>query len=119
MIPESSIRIVRGTDISLRFTMMNVTAITGWAVTWTLKKLSQGSLGSALISKTVGSGVALTDTTNGIITVTIEDSDTDSLVLNSDLDNEESYLWDLKRTDAGSETVLARGDLVLLRPITA
>lgn len=111
---KQTISIVRDQDLSLRFTMDEVTSIASWAVTFSVKlRSATGTLGSALVTKTVGSGVTLTDTTNGIITVTLADTDTSSLTLTEALSAGERYVWDLKRTDAGSEVVLARGDLVL------
>lgn len=54
----------------------NVVNITGATITW---QLSQNIDSSALITKTVGSGIALSDPVNGQFTITLEPADTASL----------------------------------------
>lgn len=77
--------------------------ITGWAVTYNLRT---SKTASATISKTVGSGITLTTPASGILTVTLSASDTSALT-------ERTYVQGLKRTDSGSETVLAEGQVVV------
>ena len=50
--------------------------ITAATITW---QLSQNVNSAALITKTVGSGIALSDPTNGQFTVTLDPADTASL----------------------------------------
>lgn len=115
MLPDQLIRLVRGQDVSLRFTMDATQSVSGWTVSFTAKLKS--SL-ATVISKTTSSGITLTDTTRGIITVALAASNTSSLELTELLSEGDAYLWDLKRTDSGSETVLARGELELVRNVT-
>ena len=116
MAPEPQlIRVVRGQDLSLRFTMDATQSVSGWTVGFTAKPKS--SLATVL-SKTTSSGITLTDTTRGVITVTIAAADTSSLELTENLSEGDTYLWDLARTDSGSKTVLARGELELVRDVT-
>jgi hypothetical protein len=91
-------------------------SIASWSVTFQVKKKLGGT---SVISKTVGSGVALTDTGRGIITVSLAKADTSSLTLTSALADGEGYVWNLKRTDSGSNVVLARGELILEEEVTA
>ena len=53
-----------------------VVDITGATITW---ELSLNVDSAALISKTVGSGITLSDPTNGVFTITLDPTDTDSL----------------------------------------
>lgn len=117
--PDQTICLVRDDDASLVFGMDDVQDITGWAVSFVVRlRDANGDLGAtAIINKSVGSGVALTDTTNGVITVTLADTDTSSVMLTEDLDTGASYRWSLRRTDAGSETTLARGEFILLQEV--
>ena len=115
-LPDQEIRFVRAQDIALRFTLDRPRSVSGWAVSFTVKQ----KVGlNTVISKTVGSGVALTDTTRGVITVTLSASDTSALEISDNLSEGESYHYDLKRTDSGYKTVLAKGAFVLDRQATA
>lgn len=73
--------------------------ITGWTLSWTL---AASSSGAALITV---AGV-ITNAAGGVLTVTVPDtpSGTDAL-------SDGMYWHELKRTDAGSETVLAWGTI--------
>jgi hypothetical protein len=116
MPPEQLIRIIRGQDLSLRFTMDRPRSVSGWSVSFTLKKKLAGT---TVLSKTVGSGVTLTDAGRGVITVSLAKSDLSSATLTTALADGEGYVWDLKRTDSGSNVVLARGELILEEEVTA
>lgn len=114
---EQDICMVRDQDIDLRFSMMSVPSggISGWTIGFTVKKRVDGA---TVFSKTTSSGIEITDPDNGIITVTVADTDTSAATLSEDLDAGERYVWDLKRTDAGSEVVMARGDFILEYNVT-
>lgn len=113
-----------GEDKSLRITVYTSTAtadtieagtataenITGWALSWMLKrKLSDADVDAAL-TKTTVSGIALTTPASGLCTVTVADTDTDAL-------SPGTYVHELKRTDAGNEAVLVQGTVELLRAV--
>jgi hypothetical protein len=104
---EQPLRFVRGQDLSLRWTMDRKRAVTGWTVVWTLRKRVGKTV---VLTKTA----ALTDTTYGVFTVTLAEADTLAVSPSDELDAGEGYVWDLKRTDSGSNVVLARGTLDLL-----
>lgn len=104
-----------GEDKSLVFTIYQsneTTAqdITGWALSYRLKRSPADADGDAVLTKTTGSGIALTTPLSGICTVTIEDTDTDSL-------DPRTYFHELKRTNAGNETVLTTGSVLLQQAI--
>jgi len=84
--------------------------ITSWALSWMLKSQLSDVDGSALLTKTTVSGIALTTPGSGICTITVADTDTDALTPGR-------LYHELKRTDAGSETVLAHGRCVLRRGV--
>lgn len=81
--------------------MRKVQDITGWHFEWLLK---QSPGGDTVLSKTP----SISDAANGEISVSIADTDTDAL-------SAKKYYYVLRRTDAGSETVLAYGDCYLRR----
>jgi hypothetical protein len=96
-----------GEDKSLIFTIYQsngTTAqdITGWSLEWVLK--ADYDTSTALLTKTTGgSGIALTTPVSGICTVTVDDTDTDSILPGR------SYVHVLKRTDSGNESILTYG----------
>jgi hypothetical protein len=104
-----------GEDKSLTWTIYQsdgTTAqdVTGWALSWTVKRREGDLDASAVLTKTTSSGIELTTPASGIVTVTVADTDTDSL-------HPQTYYHELKRTDAGFETVLTYGRMVLRRAL--
>ena len=99
-----------GKDKLLRFTVVDSTGaavdITGWAVTYVLVPVGSDANVVPMISKTVGSGITLTTPASGILTVTIADTDTDDTLGGT-------YYYELRRTDASNEDVLAYGTVEL------
>jgi hypothetical protein len=88
--------------------------ITGWSLSWMLKRRLNDLDALALLTKTpaiTGSYnvVAASNTQRAV--VTIADTDTDAFVARVD------YRHELKRMDAGSEQVLAYGTAVLKRGV--
>jgi hypothetical protein len=84
--------------------------VTGWTLLWVLSAVG----GAPLVSKTTGSGISITGIYNADplqntqrIEVLLEDTDTLALAGGT-------YVYKLKRTDAGEETVLAFGTFELL-----
>jgi hypothetical protein len=73
--------------------------ISGWALAFYLKKAYTDAV--ALVTKTSGSGITVTDAVNGVFTVTLATADTDQTPGN--------YVYDVWRTDSGQETALAHG----------
>jgi hypothetical protein len=114
---ETALAYDLGTDQAYAFTVYTSAEkttcreITGWGLSFMVKrKFSDADL-SALVTKTVGSGITISgsfdedpDTNTQVATVTIADTDTDSL-------NTGVYRYELKRTDAGSEARVSFGTI--------
>jgi hypothetical protein len=84
--------------------------VTGWTLSWVLSEVG----GVALVSKATGSGISITGVYNvdptlntQRVDVLLEDTDTVALARGT-------YIYKLKRTDPGEETVLAFGTFELL-----
>jgi hypothetical protein len=88
--------------------------VTGWTLSYLLKRSIGDADSDALISKTTSSGIALTTPASGIITVTIDDTDTDTLL---DTEADAIFWQELKRTNAGLEAVLSQGQVRLRRSV--
>jgi hypothetical protein len=111
-----------GTDVIRNYHILNEDEdtsinITGWTLSWMLKKRLSHEDIEAFLTKTVGSGIAISGTFNADpnvnaqrAIVTFADTDTDPF-------NKGDYFWELKRTTASNETVLAYGKMTLLRGV--
>lgn len=89
--------------------------VTGWAFAWVLRKRDDDPDPPVLEKTTVGGGITITGTYNADpavntqrVEVAIADTDTENL-------DAGRYRHSLKRTDEGSETILAFGDAYLQR----
>lgn len=80
--------------------------ISGWAISFMIKRDARDADIAAKVTKTVGSGVTLTAPLLGQLSIAITDDDTSALKAGN-------YAYEIKRTDPGSETVLTRGTLTL------
>jgi hypothetical protein len=101
-----------GADKTFRYTIVDANGapqdVTGWTFTWVLRQPASGA--TALISKTLGSGISVVGSAaNGVIDVAIAAADTASLASGT-------YFYTLWRTNTGSKTELAFGDAVLRQP---
>ena len=71
------IRMVLNNDINVQFNVLDIDGvpinITGFTILWQVKK---SYLGLALISKTVGSGILITNAAGGVFVVSIAAADT-------------------------------------------
>jgi hypothetical protein len=101
-----------GEDKELHFTPLDRAGVpvdvTGWALEWALRH--HASDADAVLSKTTSTGISLSGTYNADpdvntqrVVVAITSADTDPL-------EAAIYKHGLKRTDAGSESVLTYGD---------
>lgn len=88
--------------------------VTGYAFAWVLRK-RDADPDPAILEKTSAAGIAITgtysadpDANTQRVEVTIADTDTEDL-------DAGTYRHSLKRTDEGSETILAFGNAVLQR----
>jgi hypothetical protein len=105
----ANISFYKGEDVTLTVTMSPATTITGWTLQFTLRK--QFGDATALVTKTIGSGITVTDATNGVFTVSLASADTSGLDLRA-------YVYDIQRTDSGNRTVLTIGNVTLLPEVT-
>jgi hypothetical protein len=94
----------RGEDVLLTDTLRPPGGITGWAITFTLKKLYTDQ--TVLITKTVGNGISIIDPINGVFTVGLSALDTNLPA--------GDYLYTIARTDTGAHTVLTYGPVKIL-----
>lgn len=113
-----------GTDFSYPYHIYTSSAqttsldITGFALSWMLKrKLTDADAAASLTKTTANGGIAIAGAFNATpgsnlqrATVTVLDTNTDSLAPGI-------YHWELKRTDAGLETRLAYGRVELVRGV--
>jgi hypothetical protein len=106
-----------GEDKTLRFTIYQqppsvvprvAQDITGYALSFMIKRRRTNLDASALVTKTVaGGGITIVNGPGGRADVRLDDADIDDLV------GGQLYHGELKRTDAGNETILASGTLIL------
>jgi hypothetical protein len=109
MAVKQNFSMFRGCDYVLRVTLTGTGTIAGWLITFTMR-LSPGSA-TALIEKTVGAGIVITDPILREIEITITDEDTIGLTPGK-------YAYDCKRMTSGAEGVLTYGTLTLLPEVT-
>lgn len=87
--------------------------LTGVSMWWTAKRRHTDTDDQAVIAKTVGDGIAVTNAPGGLATVTIDPDDT------AGLDNSSALWWDLQVKDgAGKVRTLAAGRLVVNADVT-
>jgi hypothetical protein len=91
--------------------------ITGWTLSWMVKRNKSDADLSALLSKTTAAGIVISGVFNSapatntqIATVTVDDTDTTAIP-------EGLYHHELKRMDAGFETVLGYGIFELVQGV--
>lgn len=122
MAKETGTTLFLGTDHQYVFHIKNLAEDTsidigGWALSWMVKLATSDADAAALVTKTGSSGIAIAGTFNSApstnaqrATVTVEDTDTATLTAGV-------RVWELKRTDAGYETVLAYGPITFRRGV--
>lgn len=107
-----------GMDVSYSTTVYTSTAlttcadITGWTLSFLVKRAATDADAAAVVTKTTTSGITITgshhtnpNSNTQRATIAIADVDTDALAAGT-------YVWELKRTNAGSESRIAYGVLV-------
>lgn len=122
MSKETNVELFLGVDHQFEFTILNAgeTAaidVATWTLSWMLKRRWSDADAAKLLQKTSGSGITITGTFNATpgtntqrVVVTIADEDTDALA-------QGKRYYELKRTDAGFETILAYGALTLKKGV--
>lgn len=122
MAKETALTLFIGTDHQFVFTILDdeeATAIdiSGWTLSFMVKRKVTHPDGAALLTKTTSGGILITGTydpdpsqSTQVAQVSIADTDTDPLTAGD-------RVWELKRMDAGAEAVLAYGDLALVQAV--
>lgn len=98
------------TDKSFKVTVRNLDGVTptnivGWTISFTVHAYKDPNV--VYITKTVGSGVTISNGLAGELTVVVDDDDVDDMAPGQ-------YEYRLERTTAGSEFVIGRGMYTLL-----
>lgn len=121
MAKQTNLQLFIGTDFSFQFVILDSTEtavidVSTWAMSFMIKQDSRDADAAALFTETA---IVVTGTYNSdpavntqLASVVIEDTDTTSLVAGS-------YFWELKRTDSGIETILAYGQIELIKGVHA
>lgn len=97
-----------GVDHQYVCTEADGTAMTGWTLSFMIKKRATDADAAALKTLTTAGGAI--GISGAVATVSVADTDTDSL-------DAGVYAWELKRTDTGAETVLGYGQFRLIRGV--
>jgi hypothetical protein len=98
---------VYGEAVEITLTMDEAPAsgVSGWTLGFWLKKDQGSDPPAVIVTKTSGSGITLVDAVNGVWTIDLSSTNTKQAV--------GSYYFDVWRTDAGDETALAQGRLLI------
>lgn len=80
------------------------TSISGWTITFTLSADTDDAT-AALVTKTIGSGITIVSASAGTFTIALTSADTNQ--------TPGKYVYDVRRTNAGFETVLTKGTLII------
>jgi len=123
MAKETTDTIWLGTDLTRVFHIKDEAEavsidITGWALSWMLKRYTSDADASAILTKTTAAGAIVIagtfnsdpDVNTQRATLTLTDDATAALYPGL-------YHWELKRTDDGYETVLAYGRMTLIQGV--
>lgn len=114
----SNITLTRGDSRTLSITVLDsdgsAADLTGASIWWTAKRDINDADADAIISKTVGSGITVTNAAGGLATVTIAPDDwTDAE------DSDKHYVWDLQvKSDTGTVTTVASGRIIITPDVT-
>lgn len=113
--PQSQIiELVRDQDVTLKAEMCPPQSISGWTIEM---KIYDALGGASSLALSTASAITITDSGRGKISIAIADTDTSGLTVSKSLADAKGYVWDIKRTDSGSEVVLARGSLILSQQV--
>lgn len=122
MAKETNLELYTNTDRDYEFPVLDETEttainITGWALSFMIKRSIEDPDRHALVTKTTGAGIVISGSFNvdptlntQLATVSVADSDTERLTA-------APCVYELRRTDAGFETPLAFGKLSLKQSV--
>lgn len=100
----SNFQFFQGEDVEIDFTLVPPQDMTGWTLTSSVS----ATLGGSII---FNPSVTITDAGRGLFKVLWPRSSTENLAPGD-------YVWDVRRTDSGKNTVLAHGEATCKQPVT-
>lgn len=107
----ATIELVAGESRVLALSPAAATVVTGWTFAF---RIAAAFGDAAAVTKTVAlGGLTVANATTGAVEVTLTAADTGTTL------GAGEFAWELLRTDAGYETVLAWGVLVIVSGITS
>jgi hypothetical protein len=101
---QANIPFFQGEDLTLYFTLTPLTDVTGWTIVSTLKDKLGGTV-------QFNPAITITDAGRGKFQAVWTRAQTGALAVGD-------YVWDVRRTDAGNNTVLAHGEATCRQPVT-
>ena len=101
---QSNIAFFQGEDVTLNFTMVPPTDITGWTITSTVKDKLGGTV-------QFNPTVTIVDSGRGKYKASWPRANTSTL-------SPGDYVWDTRRTDSGANTLLSHGEATVRQPVT-
>jgi hypothetical protein len=107
---ETNFIFFRGEDVALNFAMIPPTDVTGWSMTFTVRNKLAGSTQFTKDNGGTG-GLTIVDAKAGTFKVSIAKGDTSGLTPGG-------FVYDVKRTDSGSNAILANGTITLRQEVT-
>jgi hypothetical protein len=94
-----------GEDATFTVTMNPVMGIAGWTLEFFMKTVATSPV--VVLTKTIGNGITVLDSVNGIFTVQVLRADTEALGFGI-------YSFSVRRIDSGLNTELVRGAISVL-----
>ena len=102
----------KGEDVTFRMSVVDSAGaaqnVTGWTFAAQWRRTADS--GTATLSYTSGTGIAINSATAGVVDVTIPDTDTDGI-------ESGEFSYAVERSNAGSEAVLAHGRWTFLKDV--
>ncbi|KKL57959.1 hypothetical protein LCGC14_2230200 [marine sediment metagenome] len=105
-IENADLAFYKGEDVEITHKMTPEEDTTGWTIVFSARSVAAGTGGAE-----ISASASAVDASRGINKFAIADTDTDALTAGI-------FEYDVKRTDAGEETVLTRGKLNLKQDVT-
>ena len=105
--PQTALTQFVGVDHQYVCTESSATPMTGWALSFRVKRNASDPDGDAVVTLTTPTAITIS---GAVATVKVADTDTDHVAAGP-------YVWELKRTDPGAETVLGYGAFRLVRGV--
>jgi len=102
----------RSLSVTITDQSQAVLDVSGAAITWALSRAVTDKVepkGVAIVSKTVGSGITITDGSNGLVEVTIAEADTASLA--------GTYYHEMQMVLSGNTSTIMYGTVIIKKDL--